>query len=175
LLSLLPAGIGLVYDREKKRYELVASEDILEDGWMGSVSPGKPIDPDFGPRGRSPIEREKEIDASTLLRFYLSGAICCSSVHLVLTPIDVVKTNMQTKPEKYPNPLQALQIISQENGLTGFFAGWVPTFVGFFITGGISYTAIEFFRRYYTELAGSMAESYEIPIILAASVSFMNM
>jgi hypothetical protein len=173
LLSLLPAGIGLVYNRETKRYELAVSNNILEDGWNGSVSPGRPIDPDFGPRGRSPIEREKELDASTLLRFYLSGAICCSSVHLVLTPIDVVKTNMQTKPEKYPNPLEALRTILKENGVTGFFNGWVPTFVGFFITGGISYTAIEFFRRYYTELAGSMAESYEIPIILAASVSYI--
>lgn len=169
LLALLPAGIGLVYNRDTKRYELVADENILKDGWNGSVSLGKPIDPDFGPRGRSPIERERELDASTLLRFYLSGAICCSSVHLVLTPIDVIKTNMQTKPEKYPGPFEALRIISRENGVTGFFTGWIPTFVGFFITGGISYTAIEFFRRYYTELAGSMAESYEIPIILAAS------
>lgn len=171
LLSLLPTGVGLVYNRETKRYELAVSDKILEDGWNGSVSPGRPIDPDFGPRGRSPIEREKELDASTLLRFYLSGALCCSSVHLVLTPIDVIKTNMQTKPEKYPNPLEALRVVSKENGITGFFTGWIPTFVGFFITGGISYTAIEFFRRYYTELAGSMAESYEIPIILAASVS----
>mmetsp|Transcript_11485 Transcript_11485/g.21479 ORF Transcript_11485/g.21479 Transcript_11485/m.21479 type:complete len:1046 (-) Transcript_11485:667-3804(-) len=169
LLSLLPAGIGLVYNRETKRYELAVADSIVDDGWNGSVSPGRPIDPDFGPRGRSPIEREKELDASTLFRFYLSGAICCSAVHLVLTPIDVIKTNMQTKPEKYPNPLEALRIILNENGVSGFFTGWVPTFVGFFITGGISYTAIEFFRRYYTELAGSMAESYEIPIILAAS------
>jgi hypothetical protein len=171
LLSLLPAGIGLVYNRERSLYEIVTGDDVLNYDWAESMSPRKPIDPDFGPRGRSPIEREKKLDNGTLLRFYLAGALCSSSVHLVLTPIDVVKTNMQTKPEKYTDPLKAFKIVLEEKGFTGFFAGWVPTFLGFFINGGIAYTAIEFFRRYYTELLGDSAPNYEIPIILASSVS----
>lgn len=169
LLSLLPAGIGLVYNRERSLYEIVTGDDVLNYDWAESMSPRKPIDPDFGPRGRSPIEREKKLDNGTLLRFYLAGALCSSSVHLVLTPIDVVKTNMQTKPEKYTDPLKAFKIVLEEKGFTGFFAGWVPTFLGFFINGGIAYTAIEFFRRYYTELLGDSAPNYEIPIILASS------
>ena len=174
LLSLLPAGIGLVFNMKNKRYELVAGESVMDYDWADSVSPGKPIDPDFGPRGRSPIQREKKLDGGTLFRFWLSGALCSSSVHLVLTPIDVVKTNIQTNPQKYTDPLTALRIVYEEGGPTGFFAGWVPTFFGFFINGGISYTAIEFFRRYYTEIAGDMAPNYEIPIILASSVCFLN-
>lgn len=171
LLSLLPAGIGLIYNRDAKRYELVAGDEVLDYGWADAMSPGKPIDPDFGPRGRSPIEREKKLDTGTLLRFYLSGALCSSSVHLILTPIDVIKTNMQTKPEKYPGPFTSFKIVLEEKGPTGFFAGWVPTFIGFFINGGVSYTAIEFFRRYYTDILGDLAQNYEIPIILASSVS----
>ena len=171
LLSLLPAGIGLIYNRDAKRYELVAGDEVLNYGWADAMSPGKPIDPDFGPRGRSPIEREKKLDTGTLLRFYLSGALCSSSVHLVLTPIDVIKTNMQTNPDKYKGPLTAFKIVLEEKGLTGFFAGWVPTFIGFFINGGVSYTAIEFFRRYYSDVLGDLAQNYEIPIILASSVS----
>jgi len=173
LLALLPAGIGLVYNSGKGIYDIVTGDDVLDYDWADSMSmsPRKPIDPDFGPRGRSPIEREKKLDNGTLLRFYLAGALCSSSVHLILTPIDVVKTNMQTKPEKYTGPVKAFQIVLEEKGLTGFFAGWVPTFVGFFINGGVAYTAIEFFRRYYTELLGDVAPNYEIPIILASSVS----
>jgi len=96
LLSLLPEGIGLQYDKEKKRYVVRATPEVLENlpaGWFDGSST-KPRDPEFGPRGRSPIEREKELDISTYLRFMASGAVCASGVHLLLTPIDVVKTNI---------------------------------------------------------------------------------
>lgn len=171
LLSLLPAGIGLIYKADLKRYELVAGETVMDFDYADAVSPGKPLDPDFGPRGRSPIEREKKLDSGTLLRFYLSGALCASSIHLALTPIDVVKTNIQADPKKYTGPLKAFNVVLEEEGASGFFAGWIPTFIGFFIQGGVSFTAIEFFRRYYTELIGDIAVNYELPIILAASVS----
>lgn len=169
LLQLLPAGIGLIYDSKTNRYELVSGDSVIDYDWSDYISPGKPIDPYFGPRGRSPIEREKKLDASTIIRFYLAGAICCSSVHLLLTPIDVVKTNIQTNPKKYIDPVTTFRLVLEERGVLGFFAGWVPTFFGFFISGGISYLAFEIFRRYYTDLIGDVAYLYEIPIILAAS------
>lgn len=104
-------------------------------------------DKDFGPRGRSPIEREKKLTSSIILRFFAAGALCQSSVHLILTPLDVVKTNIQTNPEKYANPFTTLSLLLEENGVSGLFAGWVPTFIGFFINGGLSYALTEFFRR----------------------------
>ena len=150
LLSLLPAGIGLIYNKDANRYDIVAGDSVIDYGYADQVSPGKPLDPDFGPRGRSPIEREKSLDSGTLLRFYLSGALCSSGIHLILTPIDVVKTNIQTNPKKYPDPLTTFRKVIEEGGATGLFAGWIPTFVGFFIQGGVAYTTIEFCRRYYT-------------------------
>ena len=126
---------------------------------------------DFGPRGRSPIEKDKLLNIKSLLLFALSGALCSSSVHLVVTPLDVVKTNLQTNPEKYPNPVAAFNTLITERGLTGFFSGWVPTFIGFFIYGGVSFASTEFFRRYYIDLAGDLASAYEVPLVLAAGVS----
>jgi len=96
LLSLLPEGIGLQYDRQKKRYIVRATPEVLDKlpaGWFDGTS-NKPRDPEFGPRGRSPIERERQLGVNTYLRFAASGAICCSGVHLALTPIDVVKTKV---------------------------------------------------------------------------------
>jgi hypothetical protein len=96
LLSLLPEGIGLQYDQERKRYTVRATPEILDQlpaGWFDG-SANKPLDPEFGPRGRSPIEREKTLGLETYLRFAASGAVCCSAVHLILTPIDVVKTKV---------------------------------------------------------------------------------
>lgn len=80
--------------------------------------------------GRSPIEREKTLSIDTYLRFVASGAVCCSGVHLVLTPIDVVKTKVQSNPAEYPGVVTAFQKILKTGGPTSFFTGWIPTFFG---------------------------------------------
>lgn len=166
LLYLLPSGVGLEYDATLSRYTLTTEEDF--NNFFNGLST-KPLDPEFGPRGRSPIERFKTLDIATLLRFCLSGAVCCSSAHLALTPIDVVKTKVQTNPSKYPGVFEAMKTVSSEEGMGAFFNGWAPTFLGFFVNGGITYTATEFFRRYFTDFLGADSTSNEVPIILAAA------
>lgn len=170
LLSLLPSGIGLEYNSKLKRYTLAVDEDFAYSGVMSVKEKTlRPLDPEFGVRGRSPIEREKQLDASTFVRFCASGAICCSGVHLLLTPIDVVKTKIQTNPAKYPGLLSALKTVSIEEGAQSFFTGWAPTFLGFFVNGATAYSTTEFFRRYFIDAAGQSANSLEVPIILAAA------
>ncbi len=44
LLSLLPTGIGLSFNTELNRYELVASKDAMLNTEMTTITPGKPID-----------------------------------------------------------------------------------------------------------------------------------
>jgi hypothetical protein len=88
LLTLIPAGIGLEYDRKLGRFVLTSGSDffdINQESMLGASN--RPLDPQFGPRGRSPIERDVTLDLSTFLRFCLSGAICASGAHLVLTPV----------------------------------------------------------------------------------------
>lgn len=167
LLSLLPDGIGLVYDRSSKRYRLASGPDFPD--WTQALASTKPLDPEYGPRGRSPIERDMQLGLATYLRFSASGAICCSAVHLAVTPIDVVKTKIQTDPVKYSGIIGSFKKVLDEEGFDTFFTGWQPTFVGFFVYGGFSYVLTEFIRRYLTELAGGSASSYEVPIILAGA------
>jgi hypothetical protein len=172
LLTLLPEGIGLEYDTTLNQFVLAAGSnfDDLNERGMKGLSSTRAFEPDFGPRGRSPIERDVQLDFSSYIRFCLSGAICCSGVHLALTPIDVIKTKVQTDPQKYPTALVAFQkLVDESGGLGGFFQGWVPTFVGFFCWGGFSYSFTEFLRRYLIETAASDAMKLEVPIILAAS------
>jgi hypothetical protein len=90
LLTLLPAGVGLEFNALYNRYELAVDPNYEDKTplWMRGYSTARKIDPDFGPRGRAPIERDMQLGVSSYLRFVLSGAICCSGVHLVLTPID---------------------------------------------------------------------------------------
>lgn len=167
LLSLLPAGIGLEYDKKFKRYRLASGPDLPD--WTQALASTKPLDPEYGPRGRSPIEREMEMGLATYLRFSASGAICCSAVHLAVTPIDVVKTKVQTNPVKYNGVLNTFKKVIDEEGFNAFFTGWQPTFIGFFLWGGFTYVLTEYMRRYLTEIAGGAAGSNEVPIILAAA------
>mmetsp|Transcript_9279 Transcript_9279/g.10598 ORF Transcript_9279/g.10598 Transcript_9279/m.10598 type:complete len:1059 (-) Transcript_9279:158-3334(-) len=171
LLTLLPPGLGLEYDSDLKRFVLSASPDYLDINQGSPLFGGstRPLDPEFGPRGRSPIDREVQLDLSSYLRFCVSGAICASGVHLTLTPLDVVKTKVQTDPVKYPGPVSCFQKLIKEEGFGVFFTGWVPTFVGFFFWGGFSYSLTELIRRYLIISAGTQAQSLEIQIILVSS------
>jgi solute carrier family 25 (mitochondrial phosphate transporter), member 3 len=81
----------------------------------------------------------------------------------------VIKTKVQTDPLKYPGIVRAFTMILKEDGVEGFVQGWAPTFVGFFVWGGVSYALTEFIRRSLTEALGVNADSYEVPIILGAS------
>lgn len=171
LLRLLPAGIGLEYDRSSKRYGLAVDKNYQQAYPSAFRQEGRPLGPEFGPRGRAPIEKNIEYSTDVLLRFALSGAVCASGVHLALTPLDVVKTKVQTNPERYPNvPVSFGRVYNDEGPLT-FFSGWLPTFLGNFISGGALYLLTEVIRKYLTEAAGPMATTYEVPIILAAAAT----
>ena len=131
LLALLPSGFGLQYDLEKERYILSRStstndwSEILAGSLEGQNF--KPINPYFGFRGRSPIEREQTLDVSKVARFMASGAICSSIAHFVLTPIDVVKTKVQTKPDVYDSGIVGtFTKVLDEEGAKTFFDGWEP-------------------------------------------------
>ncbi len=171
LLTLLPPGLGLEFDRDLKRFVLSASDDYLNINQGSPLFGGstRPLDPEFGPRGRSPIDREVQLDLSSYLRFCVSGAICASVVHLMVTPLDVIKTKIQTDPENYPGPISSFQKIVDERGVTGFFNGWIPTFVGFFFWGGFSYSLTEVIRRYLVISAGAQATNLEIQIVLVSA------
>mmetsp|Transcript_47139 Transcript_47139/g.100246 ORF Transcript_47139/g.100246 Transcript_47139/m.100246 type:complete len:967 (-) Transcript_47139:1003-3903(-) len=189
LLALLPSGFGLQYDDALERYILSRStssnnwDDILGGSLEGQKF--KPINPIFGFRGRSPIEKEKTLDVSKVARFIASGAICSSIAHLLLTPVDVVKTKVQTKPDVYNSGIVGnFRKVLEEEGASTFFDGWEPTFAGFFVAGGIAFFFTEYFRRYYTSLimtvmmrsasevgAATAISSLEIPLIVASAAT----
>ena len=170
LLRLLPAGVGLEYDKPSKRYVLAMDTDYMRKyPAFLQQSSNRVIGTEFGPRGRAPIERDMALSASAYLRFCISGATCASLVHIALTPLDVAKTKLQTAPAKYPDIGTAIRLIAQEEGLLTFFTGWLPTLLGNFVTGGVLYVTTEVIRRSLSEAAGIDAIALEVPIILVAA------
>jgi solute carrier family 25 phosphate transporter 3 len=166
-LRLFPAGVGVEYDVNVKRYFIVVDQSIR---LQNPNIRRRPLGPEFGPRGRAPVERDRELTLDTLIRFSLSGAICASGVHVALTPLDVVKTKVQTNPDRYPTVLTSFSKVFQDEGLSTFFSGWAPTLAGNFVSGAAVYTLTEFIRRSLSEQVGpSLAVTYEVPIILFAA------
>ncbi|XP_038990098.1 mitochondrial phosphate carrier protein 3, mitochondrial-like [Phoenix dactylifera] len=100
------------------------------------------------------------------------GMACCGLTHTAVTPLDLVKCNMQIDPAKYKNITSGFGVLLREQGLRGLFRGWVPTLLGYTAQGACKYGFYEFFKKYYSDIAGpEYAAKYKTLIYLAGSAS----
>ncbi|RZC82283.1 hypothetical protein C5167_045069 [Papaver somniferum] len=85
----------------------------------------------------------------------VGGSLCCGITRMAVTPLDLVKCNMQIDPAKYKS-----------------ISGWVPTLLGYSAQGACKYGFYEFFKKYYSDLAGpENAVKYKTLIYLVGSAS----
>eukprot|EP00606_Chrysophyceae_sp_TOSAG23-5_P001255 GSChrysophyteH2.ASY1.ANO1.2.1 assembled CDS len=81
-----------------------------------------------------------------------AGVLSCGLTHLAVTPLDVAKCNMQ--------------------GTGALFKGWFPTLLGYSAQGCFKFGLYEFFKDYYSNLAGEEnAKKYQGAIWLVGSAS----
>lgn len=76
-------------------------------------------------------------------RFFVAGGTCAAISHGITTPIDVVKTRMQSNPDKYKSLLPATATIIKEEGAGALVKGLVPTLVGYGIEGALKFGIYE--------------------------------
>ncbi|RCV11951.1 hypothetical protein SEVIR_2G238400v4 [Setaria viridis] len=102
----------------------------------------------------------------------VGGAAACGFTHAAVTPLDVIKCNIQIDPAKYKSTSSAFGVVMREQGLRGFFRGWAPTFLGYSAQGAFKYGLYEIFKKEYTDLAGpEYADKYKTLIYLAGSAT----
>lgn len=77
----------------------------------------------------------------------VGGALCCGLTHTAVTPLDVVKCNMQTNPAKYPGIAAGFGVTAREGGAKGLVKGWVPTLLGYSIQGAAKFGLYEYFKK----------------------------
>ena len=65
-------------------------------------------------------------------RYCVAGRSCAAISHGITCPIDVVKTRMQSNPEKYKSLLPATATIIREEGASSLVKGLGPTLVSMF-------------------------------------------
>jgi solute carrier family 25 phosphate transporter 3 len=91
---------------------------------------------------------------------------------MAVTPLDLVKCNMQINPEKYKSISSGFGVLLKEQGARGFFRGWVPTLLGYSAQGACKFGFYEFFKKTYSDMAGpENAIKYKTLIYLAGSAS----
>lgn len=102
----------------------------------------------------------------------IGGAAACGFTHAAVTPLDVIKCNIQIDPAKYKSTSSAFGVVMREQGIRGFFRGWAPTFVGYSAQGAFKYGLYEYFKKTYTDMAGpEYAAKYKTLIYLAGSAT----
>ncbi|KAK8587506.1 hypothetical protein V6N12_021994 [Hibiscus sabdariffa] len=102
----------------------------------------------------------------------MGGILSCGLTHTGVTPLDLIKCNMQIDPAKYKSISSGFGVLLREQGVKGLSRGWVPTLLGYSAQGACKFGFYEFFKKYYSDLAGpECASKYKTLIYLAGSAS----
>ena len=105
-------------------------------------------------------------------RFFLAGGLCAATSHGITTPIDVVKTRMQTDPAKYTQGVfQAAKDIVATEGPGFLLAGLAPTVVGYGIEGALKFGAYESFKKIFANLTSSQVFNFLMASIIAGAIA----
>ena len=78
-------------------------------------------------------------------RFFLSGGLCASISHGITTPIDVVKTRIQSDPQKYKglDIVGASKVVLEDDGYGALLKGFGPTVMGYGLEGAAKFGLYE--------------------------------
>ncbi|EFA74581.1 mitochondrial substrate carrier family protein [Heterostelium album PN500] len=121
--------------------------------------------------GSSNDAQKGPVTFNQFLRFGMGGALGCSFTHIVVIPLDVVKTRLQTDPVKYNRGMiQGMKTIVKEEGSMMLLQGFGATAIGYSIQGFFKFGLYEVFKKKIGGLFSEEdAKTYRIPIWLTAS------
>lgn len=102
----------------------------------------------------------------------VGGALACGLTHTLVTPLDVVKCNMQANPGRFKNVFNGFSGIAAEEGMAALLKGWAPTALGYHAQGAVKFGFNEFFKDEYANMMGEEASvKYRALVWAAASAS----
>ncbi|GLJ39195.1 hypothetical protein SUGI_0799060 [Cryptomeria japonica] len=100
------------------------------------------------------------------------GMVSAGATHLLITPLDMLKVNMQVDPAKYRNIWSGFGVIVREQGPAGLWKGWAGKLFGYGVQGGCRFGLYEYFKKFYSDVAGkSNLKHHKTSIYIAGSAS----
>ncbi|KAF9684726.1 hypothetical protein SADUNF_Sadunf04G0148400 [Salix dunnii] len=80
------------------------------------------------------------------------GMLSAGTTHLAITPLDVLKVNMQANPIKYNSILSGFSTLLKEQGPSSLWRGWSGKLFGYGAQGGCKFGLYEYFKRLYSDV-----------------------
>ncbi|KAK9108584.1 hypothetical protein Syun_024595 [Stephania yunnanensis] len=114
-----------------------------------------------------------EFPATSRQSLLIPGFLYSSSLTKNATPSPLPSPSREViDPSKYKSISSGFGVLLKEQGLKGFFRGWVPTLLGYSAQGACKYGFYEFFKKYYSDIVGpEYATKYKTLIYAAGSAS----
>lgn len=78
--------------------------------------------------------------------------LSAGTIHLAITPLDVLKVNMQVNPIKYNSITSGLNTLWKEQGPSALWRGWSGKLFGYGVQGGCKFGLYEYFKRIYSDV-----------------------
>ncbi|XP_034901280.1 mitochondrial phosphate carrier protein 1, mitochondrial isoform X3 [Populus alba] len=82
----------------------------------------------------------------------VGGMLSAGTTHLAITPLDVLKVNMQANPIKYNSILSGFSTLLKEQGPSSLWRGWSGKLFGYGVQGGCKFGLYEYFKRLYSDV-----------------------
>ncbi|KAI0566871.1 Mitochondrial carrier [Gracilaria domingensis] len=115
------------------------------------------------------LAADGHISITRFFQFFLAGGICAFITHAACTPIDVVKTRIQTMPGRYNGMVDAFNRIVSEEGSSTLLKGLGATAGGYFLHGAFKYSFYEVFKLFFS---ADPAQAVKPPLSIAALSGF---
>jgi solute carrier family 25 phosphate transporter 3 len=110
-------------------------------------------------------------ETSKNLRQALAGAICASATHVVMVPLDVIKTRLQVRAQAYTGTINAFSTIVKHEGYGALTLGLGPTAVGYALQGAFKFGVYEIAKKKVSEIAGeSFYNKYKTAVYITSAV-----
>lgn len=112
--------------------------------------------------------KERAKDGETIIReekgkyFVLctvGGILSAGTTHVAVTPLDVLKVNMQVNPVKYYSITSCLYTLLREQGPSVLWRGWATKFIGYGLQGGCRFGLYEYFKKLYSNVLADGSRS----------------
>ncbi|KAA8546186.1 hypothetical protein F0562_020920 [Nyssa sinensis] len=82
----------------------------------------------------------------------VGGMFSAGATHLAITPLDVLKVNMQVNPAKYNGISSGFSTLWKEQGPSALWRGWSGKLFGYGVQGGCKFGLYEYFKKLYSDV-----------------------
>jgi len=145
LTKLLPSEYKSAFDTLANSFKITPAVDFLVDDESGENA----IATMFGPLSSNPLKRQPpNLPPAIYALFGICGAAGCALTHTLVIPFDVVKTRLQTSPDRYSNIVDGAVTIAKTEGMRAFSLGGEATLAGYCWYGLTVYPSYAFFKWY---------------------------